>query len=241
MVQDTNRKHLLPPHVSYRTFLNFIGRMQQNGIPNRVDKSYWSEQLSNGNGTHMMETLRFLGLLDTNDIPTPRLKQLVNARGEARTQLLRQITSDVFVFLREGSLVPETATLNQLQENFRDAYQTTNDVQRKCVKFFVELSKDAGIELPTYLTNKFRSGNGTSGTGTKVPSKRSGTKPIRNLVVPQHHEGVEQMAVSASLADILMQKLPNFDPTWSDEVQQKWLAAFDEISKRLLPRDGNGR
>jgi len=38
-------KKQLPPHISYKTFDNFIGELQQH-IPTRVDLSYLSDRFS---------------------------------------------------------------------------------------------------------------------------------------------------------------------------------------------------
>ena len=58
MTSEKGRKHL-PPYVSYRTFYNFIERLQQH-MPSRIDRSYWGELLSGSNGTQLMAALRFL-------------------------------------------------------------------------------------------------------------------------------------------------------------------------------------
>jgi hypothetical protein len=58
---ETSKKHL-PPYVSYRTFRNFLERLQQH-IPSRIDRSYWGDFLSGSNGIQLMAALRFLKLM----------------------------------------------------------------------------------------------------------------------------------------------------------------------------------
>ena len=229
MIIDRNRKHL-PPYISYRTFWNFISRLQE-GIPARVDRSYWGDVLSGSTGNHLMATLRFLGLVDANATPTARLRQLVPARGEQRTELLKQITSESFIFLLEGSLDPQTATYSQLEEVFRDSFQSTGDVNRKCIKFFVALAADAGIPLSPHVIRRFRTNTGTS--GTKTPAKRIRVKTNRNLVVPQLvPHPVEEIKPRTSWEEILLTKFPPFDPSWSEEVKLNWFKAFDALLKQ---------
>ena len=68
MVNETNRKRL-PPYISYRTFRNFLEGLQQ-GIPARIDRSYWGDRFSGSTGTQLLSGLRFLGLIDAGSTPT---------------------------------------------------------------------------------------------------------------------------------------------------------------------------
>jgi len=222
MVKDSGRKRL-PPYVSYRTFLNFIDRLQQ-GIPSRIDRSYWSDKLSGSTGTQLMSAVRFLGLIDASGTPTSRLRQLVSAKDVQRTEILRQITSETFRFLFEGSFDSQTATYAQLEEVFHRTFELTDSVSRKCVKFFVALSSDAGIPLSPFILKRIRSVKADS--GTKLAIKRRGAKGKRNLIVPQNLEGIP---TEVSWDKMLLAKFPTFDPSWSDEVKLGWLEAFDGL------------
>ena len=229
MTTDKGRKHL-PPYVSYRTFHNFVERLQQR-MPSRFDRSYWGEILSGSTGTQLMAALRFLNLIDANGKPTERLKPLVSARGEARTQLLNEITIDAFAFVCKSSLDLESATYSQLQEVFHNTFQLTDDVSRKCVKFFIAMAKDAGMNLSPFITRRTRSAH--TAAGPKTVSKKAGNRTNRNAIVPQ---GGDEIPNSSSWNSLLLSKFPNFDPSWSDEVKMKWFAAFDELLKKGLAK-----
>jgi len=97
MNRDANHKYL-PPYISYRTFQNFIDRLQQ-GIPSRIDRSFWGDKLSGSTGTQLMTALRFLGLIDTSGVPTSRFKQLVTSKGIQKKDILKQITTDSYQFV----------------------------------------------------------------------------------------------------------------------------------------------
>jgi len=229
MVNEKSRKRL-PPYISYRTFQNFLDGLQQ-GIPARIDRSYWGDRLSGSTGIQLMAALRFLGLVDANGVPTDRLKLLVSAKGDRRAELLREVTSEAFGFLQLSSFDLQTATFAQLQEVFHYTFQITGDVSRKCIKFFIELASDAGIPLSPFITKRFRLAH--SGTGTKTVVKRASVRTNRNLIVPQDLEKIpEQM----SWDKMLLTKFPTFDPTWSEEVKLKWFDAFDELLKRGLAK-----
>ncbi len=228
MVSERGRKRL-PPYVSYRTFRNFVDGLQQRGMPARIDRSYWSDMLSGSTGTQLMAALRFLNLVDDLGRPAGHLKPLVGAKGDQRVVVLREMANECFDFVLQGSLEPQNATYSQLEEIFHDKYQLTGDLSRKCLKFFIELTNDAGIPLSPFITKRFRSGRTV--TGTKPVTKKSTARTVRHLPVPQD---VEDSPALGAWDRILLTKFPTFDPSWSDELKLKWFAGFDELLKRVL-------
>ncbi|MFA5308656.1 MAG: hypothetical protein WC370_04105 [Dehalococcoidales bacterium] len=229
MVIEKGRKHL-PPYVSYRTFHNFIERLQEQ-MPSRIDRSYWGETLSGSTGIQLMAALRFLNLIDANGKPLERLKPLVSARGEQRAQLLRIIAFDAFSFVLESTLELENATYAQLVEVFHNTFQLTDDVSRKCVKFFIALANDAGMPLSPFITKRTRSAY--SGAGTKVISKKAVNRTKRNAEIPQ---AVDEIPKASSWNGMLLSKFPDFDPSWNDDLKLKWFTAFDELLKKGITK-----
>lgn len=228
MVKEIGRKRL-PPYVSYRTFQNFIEGLQQ-GIPARIDRSYWSDRLSGSTGIQLMSALRFLGLIDANGTPANQLKLLATAKGGQRTEVLKQITTEAFSFLLRGSFDLQSSTYAQLQEAFHNTFELTDGVNRKCVKFFVELATAAGIPLSPFISKRLRSVR--SSTATKLPPKKKGTKVKWNATVPQE---LGEIPSDTSWGKILLSKFPTFDPIWPDEVKLKWFEAFDKLLERGFP------
>jgi len=226
---EKGRKHL-PPYVSYRTFYNFIERLQQH-MPSRIDRSYWGELLSGSNGTQLMAALRFLYLIDVNGKPMEILKRLVEAKGEQRNKVLREIAEDSFGFVLKSSLDLESATYAQLVEVFHNTFQLTDDVSRKCVKFFIALANDAGLKISPFITRRTRSTR--SSTGTKLITRKTAERTNRNLVVPQERDEIPN---TSSWHGMLLSKFPNFDPSWPDEIKLKWFSAFDEMLKKGLSK-----
>jgi len=229
MIGERSRKSL-PPYVSYRTFYNFVEGMQQQ-MPARIDRSYWGNTLSGSTGTQLMAALRYLGLVDASHRPTAQLKSLASAKGEQRAALLKEITTGAFGFILQGSLDPQNATYAQLEEVFHDRFQCASEVTRKCIKFFITLSSDAGITLSPFITRRAKSVHAHSASGTKNIKKRAGMVMIQNLPVPN---GRNEIPGRTSWNEMLLTKFPAFDPAWSDEVKLKWFVAFDELLKRSL-------
>jgi hypothetical protein len=229
LTNEKGRKHL-PPYVSYRTFRNFIDRLQQR-LPSRIDRSYWGDILSGSTGTQLMAALRFLDLIDANGKPTDQLKPLVLARGEPRAQLLRNVTSQAYAFVLKSSLDIESATYSQLEEVFHDTFQLADDVSRKCVKFFIALSGDAGLLLSPFIIKRTRSVH--TATGPKTMAKKGAGRTKRNGLVPQDLDDIPN---NSSWHGKLLDKFPSFDPSWNDDIKTKWFAAFDELLKKGLTR-----
>jgi hypothetical protein len=247
MTTDMGRKHL-PPYVSYRTFHNFVDRLQQQGTPQRIDRSYWSEILSGSTGPQLMAAMRFLGLIDANAKPTPRLLALVPADGEKRVQLIRGIASEAFSFVTKSNLDLASATYAQLDECFQNSFSLTDDVKRKCVKFFIAMAGDGGISISPHIIKHTRSArNGApvkNGARKTVPKSNPGAKVPQPVDIPQpvnipqgnniRHVTEELPDHSTELIGKLLDKFPNFDPGWNDELKQRWMVCFDEFFRKLL-------
>ena len=217
-------KKLLPPYVSYRTFLNFIEGLQQS-MPARIDRSYWGDRLSGTSGTQLVSALRFLELIDANGFPTVKLRQMVVSKGISRTELLKQITHEAYGFFFQSQPDPNAVTYAQLEECFHANYQIANDVARKCIKFFISLSNDGGMKLSPFITKKARSARVQAGTKKQQKQQdKVGTEiPKPTVIIPN----------GIGLDKLLIDKFPQFDPAWPDEIKSRWFSAFDELLKRI--------
>ncbi|MFH1087165.1 MAG: DUF5343 domain-containing protein [Chloroflexota bacterium] len=228
MVTGRGIRHL-PPYVSYRTFRNFIDTLQQ-GIPSRIDRSYWGDKWSGSTGMQLMAAVRFLGLADNDGVPTDRLRQLVQAKGPQRTDILKRTATETFSFVFRGSFDPQTATYSQLEEAFRDTYQVTGQVATKCLKFFMDIASDAGIPLSPFVVKK-------KTPHTTTATKRAAKKAART----KGNDGIPPLATQipgwTSWDRILVDKFPTLDPAWTDEVKAKWFDAFGELLKKLPAGD----
>jgi hypothetical protein len=153
MTLDEGRKKF-PPYVTYKTFEHFLRRLEHQ-LPVRIDRSYWGEMFSGSTGIHLMLALRFLNLIDSNARPMPRLKILASGIiGEHRAVMLRQVAEEAYPFLFRGILDLQNASYADLEHVFQNTYHMKISVCRKCIKFFIEFSKDAGIPLAPQITKK---------------------------------------------------------------------------------------
>ena len=129
-----------------------------------------------------MSAMRFLNLIDGNARPTARLRVLPSASGEHRAALLRQVAEEAYAFVFKGTLDTQNATYAELEDVFQNTYNMKSVVCRKCIKFFTEISKDAGISLSPQITKKRKVPRTNS--GTKNTNKKVGTRTNENFVVP---------------------------------------------------------
>lgn len=228
--------------MSYRTFHNFVDRLQQQGTPQRIDRSYWSSTLSGSTGPQLMAAMRFLGLIDANGKPTERLKLLVSAEIEKRTQLLRNIATESFGFVLKGNLDLASATYAQLEEAFYNTFSLTDDVRRKCVKFFIAMVGDAGMPISPHIIKHTRSAH--NGTGGRANSRKVVPQERRNLKVPQATKVPQEKNVLQIVEELpngpstllvkLLDKFPNFDPSWNEELKLRWITTFDELFTKVI-------
>jgi hypothetical protein len=128
-----------------------------------------------------------------------------------------------------------------LEEKFAERFPLKPDVSRKCLKFFIELSHDAGIPLSEFITKRFRAARPAA--GTKPSTRKPGTKSVTRTTTARTKRDGEvprdtaETASTNSWHGMLITKFPTFDPTWQDEVKLKWFSGFDELMKRMLNRD----
>ena len=143
-----------PPYISYKTFKHFLDRLEQQ-LPVRIDRSYWGEMFSGSAGMQLMSAMRFLNLIDANARPMPRLKLLASGiTVERRAVVLRQVAEEDYAFVFGGISDLQNAGYADLEYVFQNAYHMKISVCRKCIKFFVEFSKDGGIPLAPRFTKK---------------------------------------------------------------------------------------
>jgi hypothetical protein len=233
VVTDRTKKRS-PPYVSYKSFLTLIEDLRNQGVPARLDRSYWGEKFSGSTGTQLMSALRFMELVDGNGLPSATLKELVKARSNERGEILKKISRNSFVFLQSTSFEAQSATYSQLEEVFKEDYSVDKDVARKCIKFFVEIVTDAGIPLSPYITKKSKSSRPKT-ILEKIP-KRSGIRTDHHVKIPPNSEIIPHQQ---SWKELLLSKFPSFDPSWPNDVQLKWFEAFDELLKRGFISSGN--
>lgn len=216
---------MLPPYVSYRTFRNFLERMQD-GIPSRIDRSVMGSYMAGGTVTQLITALKVLQLIEENGKPKDPLEQLVNASGDERRSILEAILRNAYPNVFQLDL--KRASAQEFREAFKE-FTTKEDVVNKCQAFFRQAAEDAGIELSPYIMERKKV--------TAQPRRRR--KPKKSEAeVPSKHEQVG--IARRSIEEVILQKYPEFNPEWSDEAQEAWMRGIMKLYGELKAEEKEG-
>jgi hypothetical protein len=152
---NVNNTGQIPPYTSYLTFLRFLDYLRR-GIPDNINRDYWGKYFSGSSGTHLIATCKYLGLINRYSHPNQSLISLVSAENyEQRRPILQDVTKASYSYVF-NSVNLETITHKVLDDFFKTKFQLTPSLLRKCVKFFIELVKDANLPLSPTLRTSFR-------------------------------------------------------------------------------------
>jgi len=231
----------VPPYVPYRTFQTFLEFLLEDGIPERIDKSVWGPRFSGSSGTQLMTALKVLKLVDGEGHPSKDLEILVHGEGEIRRSLLREILERFYSPVFELDLA--RASKGQFRDAFR-SFGTKEGVLTKCEAFFIRAAQSAGIELSKRITagrhgSKRAKGLSQAHRRPSGISTLAGEKPFNQIPTESTVSvGSEKLV----LADRILAKYPDFDPSWDPSVQAKWLDGmtrlYEGLSVITVDRDG---
>ena len=143
-----------PPYISFNTFKTLLYWLEKEGVPLRIDRSFWKEKFSGANGSKLMGSLRFLGLLD-GDKPTKELEILVSSSlGDERSQIFVNILTKSYRNIPFEELA--RATPNMIKEWFR-VYPVEGHTLRKATTFFINAAREAQIPISNSIIKMTKS------------------------------------------------------------------------------------
>jgi hypothetical protein len=215
-----------PPYISFRTLLNAVQRMQDEGIPARLDRSYlsnlpWSSQ------NHFLAASRGLGLIDEEGKPLDRLVALVE-QPDQRPEIIAAILRDRYA----GPLsLGVNATQEQLEEQFKP-YGLGGSTMRKAIAFYLHAARYADLPLSPH----FRSPRTTDRPAS--PRRRTRTKQAD--APPQAaDEGNAQATITSSdlhpFLQGLLRELPEEGAAWTGDKRGRWLQMAELTVDMLYP------
>lgn len=149
MVEKASKSRL-PAYISFSAFINFINGLRESGIPLKIDRSVMSK-VSGSQYSSMIASLRFLSLVDDDDKPTAKMKQLVEAADEARGEMFHALTKDAYGFIfSDPDFHLDRATGNQVAAKFREQGIDGSTVT-KGIGFFLLICQAAGIKVSSHV------------------------------------------------------------------------------------------
>ena len=173
----------------------------------------------------MMTALKALGLTDATGRPQRELERLVLAEGRERREAFRDMLRRSYGPVFELDLT--RATRAQFHEAFR-RFGARDGVLAKCEAFFIQAARDAGIELSQYITaGRHDDRRPSAPRASRASGQTERTTPTGEVTPPG------QAHPSLALAQRILEKYPDFDPSWSPEVQASWLNGMTRLYEGL--------
>ena len=171
-----SKSSLIPPYVSYKTFLGFLASLKAQGIPSRIDRSVLSQK-SGSVQSQLLLAFNYLGLLGQGGRPAEHLHQLINSQGSGRRAILREITESAYQLVFDSGVNLETATSEEIEELFAQT-GASGETLRRSIAFFLALAREGGIPISPYIRPHRKKGRSQGRTGAaKEDSSESPALP----------------------------------------------------------------
>ncbi len=195
-MDDQGEKKISPAYVPHKTFSNLINSLKESGAPSQIDRSVL-KSMSGSDQSAILQSLKFLSLIDDKGIPSKEFIQLIDSSDNQRPALMRSVLEKSYTFLFSGSIDLKKATTKQVEDAFRDQGVSGSTVV-KCIAFFLAAAKAAGITISTHVKTpapvrspsaKPRGNNAGSGTQEKPATQQQPPPP------PPVDKGMKQIKI----------------------------------------------
>jgi hypothetical protein len=148
-LEDDKGRAPMPPYVAYSSVNTLFASLKANGMPGRIDRSVL-RSFSNQVGTQMIGALKFLKLINGDQRPTDKFRELVRAHDTPKwDQHMSDVLHGAYPAIFELKL--ESASPSEFNETFSEAYGPEGGTLRKCVTFFVAAAQSAKIPISNYI------------------------------------------------------------------------------------------
>jgi hypothetical protein len=208
-----------PPYISFRTFLNFLDWMEQDGLPQAFDRSVLGQRLSGTYSAQVLNSLIYLGLIDSDRCPTDKLEHLVFDRGQ-RKSILREILRDRYPF----KIDYQRATPSQLRDEFM-RLGLSGDTLRKALAFFTNAALYADIPLSSYVARRLKG---------RTKSRRVDS-PAESPIEPSPRISQDEATDFNRVLTAMLGELTEKGPRWNLQERDRWLATFTAAVDMLFP------
>ena len=225
----------VPPYVAYRTFRTFLESLALS-MPDRIDRSVFDSKFSGTATSQIMSALRALKLVDADGRPSEALYQLASTDGERHHKALEQVLKSYYTPVFRLDL--EHATKAQFREAMRE-FGCTESMLIKCETFFIHAARHAGVALSPYLTSNRKAG-GRSRSNPRSPRVNGRSTGVDETAEPETTATVELDSANLAMRELafkVLEKYPDFDPTWSQETQASWMEGMNKLQDTFNVRN----
>ena len=94
----------------------------------------------------------------------------------------------------------------------------------KCESFFIQAAKYSNISLSPHILARRHNNRGSN------TEKNNKSLNLNNSALSNKKTSTEK---NANIVKIILDKYPDFDPSWSPEVQKVWIESLTRLYERL--------
>ena len=217
----------IPPYVAYRTFRTFLESLAL-GMPDRIDRSVFDSKFSGTATSQINSALKTLKLVDAEGSPSQTLVRLVRTEGEEHHQILEGVLRGYYTPVFRLDL--ERATKAQFREAMRE-FGCTESMLIKCETFFIHAATHAGLPLSPYLKSNRKSGarSRSNSRSTRSATRPANSEETADIPVPIASDLDPAILAMRELAYRVLDKYPDFDPTWPLDMQASWMDGMNKL------------
>jgi hypothetical protein len=162
---ETQERWTPPYGIPWSTMLHAVEKMAQDGLPNRIDRSYLGN-LSGNVQTYLIAAFKSFGLIaDEGNTVLPPLKELA-ANEHERPALVANLLRTYYPKVVE--LGQTNATLDELADLFEAEYGVKGATRIKAIRFYLNAAVYAGVQTSP-LWKASRGGAGAPSTPKPKP------------------------------------------------------------------------
>ena len=150
MSDSTTERKMVAPYPAWPTFRRFLGDIVAKGTPSQIDHTVMVGKSGSAQSA-IRKALQFLGLTDTNDTPTSKLRSLLDAfDSDQWPATLQPIILDAYAPMLVD-LDLENGTAQQLADCFRKRGNVSGNTLTMAVRFFLGALDEAGAKRSVYF------------------------------------------------------------------------------------------
>jgi len=218
-----------PPYATFGSFVSFINKLRETGIPHRIDPSVFGNA-SGSISYSVIAALKFLGLIDEGGSPSGDFTALASAPDEQRPAILKPIIQKGYAGLFKSGMNLANMTAGQFDEYMRTEYDVEGSTVDKIAAFFIAAAKLAEIQLSPHLLNRKMIAPSSTSKKSAKQRKRddtgdggSGGAVVPPVVPPA---GTQHKALQYQLIDLMA------EPDVDDGVKQSIWALVQYLVAR---------
>lgn len=226
----TESPTIAPPYIPWGAFKSFISDLSENGLPSRIDSSIMDKVNRQYRAT-LIQTLKFLGLIDDTSKPTEIFSSYIQAKNDEKREILKGIILAAYPFLNDNSVDLSRTTGDELRQHFEQQGVNGNTVTR-CIAFLIQACYEAQIDVSPHLRKRTRMATPKKkNTGYRVKKRNIPSQP--KLPAQQHTKSGSETQTDIyrgkTWNEMLIEKFPQFDPSWDESTRKEWFQAYQKL------------